>query len=192
MKDPVQRHRALSGRPAPGEYAEYAHADIRLVVGDDAYAVLRRQSDSTVDLFRCFGDAGGGISYGAGKWSVKQVLGHLADDERIFAYRSLCLARGDGRELPGFDQEQYVAGARFESLPMADLLADYVAVRQASLTLFLGLSAEAWSRSGTVNGYRATPRGLAFHVAGHELRHHRVLLAHYVPIARGLSWWPAT
>jgi len=188
----VSVHRTVSGRPAPGEYADYAHADIHLVVGDDACEALQRQREGTVSLFRRFGDVGGGISYGEGKWSVRQVLGHLADDERIFAYRALCVARGDRRELPGFDQEQYVAGARFESQPMEELLSDYVAVRQASITFFRSLSPEAWSRRGIVNGYLATPRGLAFHIAGHELHHHRVLEERYVPIAKGQPWWPAT
>lgn len=180
-----------SGRPAPGEYADYAHADIECVAGNDACAALEAQARATTALFERFGDAGGGLSYGEGKWTVKEVLGHLADDERIFAYRALCLARGDARELPGFDEKQYVSGARFTELPMTHLLRDYLAVRAASLTLFSGLGPEAWLRRGVVNGYAATARGLAFHIAGHELRHHRGILEHYVPMARRQPWWPA-
>jgi len=185
-------HPVPSGRPVPGEYADYAQPDIELVVGDDACEVLLRQQGATVSLFRGFGDSGGDLSYGPGRWSVKQVLGHLADDERIFAYRALCVARGDNRELPGFDETQYVAGAGFTGLSMEDLLADYVAVRGASVSLFRNLSAGAWSRRGVVNGYVATARGLAFHIAGHELHHHKVIAERYVPIARGRPWWPAT
>ena len=185
-------HPVLSGRPIRGEYADYAQPDIELVVGDDACEVLLRQHGTTVSLFREFGDSGGDLSYGQGKWSVKQVLGHLADDERIFAYRALCVARGDSRELPGFDERHYVAGANFTDLSMGALLADYVAVRGASVSLFRNLSADAWSRCGVVNGYAATPRGLAFHIAGHELHHHRVMAERYVPIARERPWWPAT
>lgn len=182
---------APSGRPARGEYAEYAHADIELVDGDDACEVLERQAAVTRSLFEAFGDPGGGLSYGEGKWSVKEVLGHLADDERIFAYRALCLARGDRRELPGFDEKLYVAAARFGALPMSRLVEDYLAVRAASLTLFRGLGPEAWRRPGIVNGYPATPRGLAFHIAGHELRHHRVMRERYVPLAETQPWWRA-
>jgi uncharacterized damage-inducible protein DinB len=185
------RH-VTSGRPVPGEYADYAQPDIELVVGDDACEALLRQQEATVSLFRAFGDQGGDLSYGPGKWSVKQVLGHLADDERIFAYRALCVARGDSRELHGFDERQYVDGAGFTGLSMEALLADYAAVRGASVSLFRNMSADAWSRSGVVNGYAATPRGLAFHIAGHELHHHRVMAERYLPIARGQSWWPAT
>lgn len=180
-----------SGRPRPGEYADYARGDIDLVVGDDACEVLLRQQDATQALFMAFGDAGGDLSYGPGKWSIKQVLGHLADDERIFAYRALCLARGDSRDLPGFDENKYVAGASFDSLSMEALIADYVAVRGASVSFFRNLSAGAWSRRGIVNGYEATPRGLAFHIAAHELHHHRVIAERYVPIARGLRGSPS-
>jgi hypothetical protein len=179
-----------SGRPERGEYAEYAHADIELVEGRDACGALERQEAETLALFGKFGDAGGGTSYGEGKWTVKEVLGHLADDERIFACRALCLARGDARELPGFDEKLYVAGARFNALPMSFLLEDYRAVRGATLTLLRGLDPEAWLRRGIVNGYPATPRGLAFHIAGHELRHHRVLLERYVPLAARQPGWP--
>jgi len=180
-----------SGRPEPGEYAEYAESDIRAVEGDDLGAVLERQRGATVELFSRFGEAGGGLAYGAGKWTVKQVLGHLADDERIFAYRALCLARGDRRELPGFDERQYVDGAQFERRSLAQLLEDYSAVRSASITLFRGLGPDAWLRRGVVNGYSATPRGLGFHIAGHELHHHRVMLERYVPLAEREPWWPA-
>ncbi len=178
-----------SGRPEPGEYAEYARPDIECVEGDDACAALERQAVATTELFEAFGDAGGGLSYGEGKWTVKQVLSHLADDERIFAWRALCLARGDARELPGFDEKLYVSGARFDVLPMSALLDDYLAVRAASLSLFRGLGPAAWLRRGVVNGYAATPRGLAFHIAGHELRHHRVVRERYVPVAEREPWW---
>lgn len=180
-----------SGRPVRGEYAEYAHADIECVEGDDACLILEIQAAATRALFEELGDRSGGLSYGEGKWTVREVLGHLADDERVFAYRALCLARGDDRELPGFDEKQYVAGARFNALSMSSLLEDYLAVRAASLTLFRGLGREAWLRRGVVNGYPATPRGLAFHIAGHELRHHRVLRERYVPLAKRQPGGPA-
>lgn len=172
-----------SGRPEPGEYADYAQTDIDLVEGDDAVEVLLRQGKQTILLFQEFGEPNGNVTYAPGKWTVKQVLGHLADDERIFAYRALCLARGDSRPLPGFDENDYAAAARFENRSLADLLGDFEAVRHASVTLFRGLDMEAWLRRGIVNGYPATPRGLAFHVAGHELHHLRILRERYLPLA---------
>lgn len=171
-----------SGRPEPGEFAEYAQEDIGFVEGDDAVEALVRLRHETVALFERFGEEGGDLSYAPGKWTVKQVLGHLADDERIYAYRALCVARGDSRSLPGFDENAYATAARFEDRPLADLLEDYEAVRNASVTLFRGLDREAWLRKGMVNGYWASPRGLAFHIAGHELHHHRVLEERYLPL----------
>jgi hypothetical protein len=105
---------------------------------------------------------------------------HIADDERIYTYRALCIARGDTAPLPSFDETKYVAAASFEARPLASLLADYRAVRQATITLFEGLPAEAWRRRGVVCDYHTSVRGLAFHIAGHELRHLRVVREKYL------------
>lgn len=172
----------VSGRPGPGEFAAYAEADLARVEGEDACAALLRLRHETLALFEHFGERGADVTYAAGKWTVRQVLGHLADDERIFAYRALCIARGDARPLPGFDENSYAEAARFERHSLQDLLADYEAVRNASLTLFRGLDPEAWLRRGIVNDYSASPRGLAFHIAGHELHHHHVLRERYLPL----------
>ena len=161
-----------SGRPLKGEFADYGQADIDLVEGDDAVAALMRQRRRTVDLFEEFGEESGLLTYGPGKWTIQQVLGHLADDERVYAYRALCIARGDTRPLPGFDEKAYAQMGSFDSRPMRELLADYEAVRNASVTLFLGVA----------NGYDVTPRGLAFHIAGHELHHHRIVRERYLPL----------
>jgi len=181
----MNRADRISGRPGPGEFAPYAGEDVEAVAGDDAIAAMRRARASTLALFRRFGEAGGGLTYAPGKWSVKQVLGHLADDERIFAYRALCIARGDSTPLPGFDEKVYALNARAQDLSLAHLVADYEAVRAASIALFRGLDQKAWLRRGVVNGYPATPRGLAFHIVGHELHHHRILEQRYLPLASG-------
>jgi hypothetical protein len=170
-----------SGRPEDGEFAAYAKSDIDYVNGDDAVAALQDQSKIVVDLFESFTDeTANGLTYAPGKWTLKEILGHLTDDERIFAYRALCVARGDERPLPGFDENEYVAGGNFESRTLADLLAEYRSVRQASITLFASLTPEASVRRGIVNGYSASARGLAFHVAGHELHHLRTLREKYL------------
>jgi uncharacterized protein (TIGR03083 family) len=148
-------------------------------------AILAKQRDQVLALLLPLDDSvAGGLTYAPGKWTLKEVVGHLVDDERIFAYRILCLARGDARPIAGFDEKQYVAGARFEEQPLAELLDEYRAVREATLALLRGLSPEAWTRRGVVNGYEATVRGLAFHVAGHELRHLRALRDRYLAAAR--------
>ena len=177
---------APSGRPRPGEFAPYAQADIDLVHGSDAVAMLRRLADETPSFLRSLPeDRIAGLRYAPAKWTVKDVVGHIVDDERIFAYRAFCLARGEPLALPGFDENVYAAHGSAELRPWEELLSDYQAVRAASLTLFSALSPAAWLRAGEVNGYRATPRGLAFHVAGHELHHVRLLQERYLPLLRG-------
>jgi uncharacterized damage-inducible protein DinB len=170
-----------SGRPRPGEFADYAADDIAYVEGDDAIAALRTQSRTVLDLFEPLHEhAITARTYAPGKWTLKEVLGHLIDDERIFAYRALCVARNDTRPLPGFDENDYVAATRFEQRTLRSLLAEYRLVRDSTLALLEALTPEEWLRIGNVNGYPASVRGLAFHIAGHELHHLRTLREHYL------------
>lgn len=170
-----------SGRPEAGEYAPYAADDFAFVAGDDAIETLLTAGDEATALFTSVSDdQAAGLTYAPGKWTLKEVFGHLIDDERIFAYRALCVARGDGKELPGFDENLYVAAADFEHRSMAQLLDEYRAVRAATIALFATLTAEDWRRRGTVNGYVASVRGLAFHIAAHELHHLRVVRDRYL------------
>ena len=173
----------LTGRPRPGEYADYASADIAAVPGEDAIEALAQLAEQTPAVFRALADAAErGLTYAEGKWTLKEILGHLVDDERIFTYRLLCLARGEDRELPGFDENRYAAHGEFERRPLEDLLAEYSATRQATLVLLRGLPVAAWGHYGRVNGYDCSVRGLAFHIAGHELHHHRIVREHYTPL----------
>lgn len=178
-----------SGRPGPGEYADYASADIASVPGDDAVEALAQLRDRTTALFRSLAEpADSGFTYSSGKWTLKEVLGHLVDDERIFTYRLLCVARGENRELPGFDENGYASHAEFERRSLEGLLAEYTAVRAATLALLRGLPPAAWPRRGRVNGYDCSVRGLAFHIAGHELHHHRIVRERYLPpLGQGVS-----
>ena len=170
----------ISGRPADDEFASYAKTDIDYVAGDDAVGALASQGKNVVALLESLDEeAIRAHRYASGKWTVKEVIGHLIDDERIFAYRALCVARGDARPLPGFDENDYVAATNFESRPLAALTTEYRVVRAATLILFEPLTAEEWQRRGSVNGYEASVRGLAFHMAGHELHHLRTLRERY-------------
>jgi uncharacterized damage-inducible protein DinB len=175
--------RPASGRPLRGEYGPHAQTDIDQVPGDDAVIVLEALADQTLTFLQSLPvERLVGLRYAPGKWTVKDVIAHVADDERIFAYRALCIARGETLPLAGFDENVYAAHADGELHEWDELLADYEAVRAASLTLFRGLSAAAWSRVGEVNGYGATPRGLAFHIAAHEWHHVRLLHERYLPL----------
>ena len=173
--------RRPSGRPADGEFAAYAKADIDQVRGDDAIAALTSQARDVVTLLEPLQESRvSGLTYAPDKWTLKEVVGHLADDERIFAYRMLCVARGDPRPLPGFDERAYTARAAFEGRALTDLLDEYLSVRRATLAFLHGLPPHTWLARGEVNGYSATVRGLAFHIAGHELRHLRALRQLYL------------
>jgi hypothetical protein len=163
-----------------GEYAAYAEADIARVGGDDAITALVSQRDDVLRLFSTLTDAAvAGRRYAPGKWTVREVLGHLIDDERIFAYRLFCIARGDARPLRGFDEVQYAAQSGAEERPLGELLAEYRLVRDSTVALLDGLPREVWARRGEVNEYEASVRGLAFHIAGHELRHLDALRTKY-------------
>jgi hypothetical protein len=171
----------MKGRPQAGEYGAHAEADIARVEGDDAVEALARQAREVEQLFGSLSESAiAGLRYAPGKWTPKEILGHLIDDERIFAYRALCIARGDTSPLESFDENVYVAGANFEERTLASLLREYSVVRAATIALFESLTKDAWLRRGTVAGYTASVRGLAFHIAGHELHHVRVLKEKYL------------
>jgi hypothetical protein len=175
---------ASSGRPLPGEFAAYAQADIDAVSGTDAVTVL---SDLAVETRAFLGslveDRVRGLRYAPDKWTLKEVLGHIVDDERVFAHRAFCLARGETTPLPGFDEKTYARHSDAENRLWVDLLDEYRVVRAATIALFRSLAPGAWTRAGEVNGYRATPRGLAFHIAGHELHHLRIVRERYLSLA---------
>ena len=178
MPDPT---RPRSGRPQDGEYADYAKSDIDQVEGDDAVEALAAQELATLKLLGPLTESEvAGLRYAPGKWTLKEVVGHLADDERIYAYRALCVARSEPLPLPSFDENHYVATADFEERTLADLLEEYRSVRRATITLLSGLPPGAWQRKGEVNGYIESVRGLAFHSAGHELRHVRAIRQKYL------------
>jgi hypothetical protein len=167
-----------SGRPEPGEYAEYMAGAIAAVEGEEIASILQGQADATAALFQSFGDRLD-HAYAPGKWTVRQILGHLIDDERIFGYRMLNVARKEPLALPGFDENLYVATAGFEGRELEDLLAEYRAVRTATVAFFRGLPDASWDHRGTVNGYSATVRGLAFQIVAHERHHLRFLEEKY-------------
>jgi uncharacterized damage-inducible protein DinB len=159
-------------RPGETEYAPWAKHYVEGVEGTDPLEILRK---NTPEYLALISSLDGDFRYAPGKWTVKQVVGHVTDTERIFAYRLLCVARGDQTHFPGFEQDDYLACAEFHNRTLADLVAEFEAVRQASILLIQGLSADSWSRRGTVGGYSVTPRGIAFQLAGHERHHFRIL-----------------
>lgn len=168
-------------RPAPGDYAPYSEQYILLVTGDDILDSLNTQLKQTAMLFSGRSERDGNFRYAPDKWTVKEVLGHVADAERIFAYRAIRFARGDQTPLAGFEQDDYIRGARFRERKLADIVQEYADVRRASLALFRSLDEEAWMRRGVANNNPATVLALAYLIAGHELHHRKILEERYFP-----------
>jgi hypothetical protein len=166
-------------RPAPDEYFEYYGKYIEMVPGDDATPALRDQIGETVRLLKPLDEQKALHRYAPGKWSVKEVVGHLSDSERVFAYRALRMGRGDATPLPGYDENAFVPAGRFDARPLADIVHEFELVRAASIALFRGLDDEALLRRGTANDKRISVRALAWITAGHELHHRRLLIERY-------------
>jgi hypothetical protein len=171
----------IDTKPALGDYPPYAERYISLITGADILDTLETHLKQTRTLFSGRSERDGNFRYAPDKWTVKEVVGHITDSERIFAYRALRIARGDQTPLGGFEQDDYVRAAQFNQRELADLVDEYADVRQASLALFCSLDDEAWLRRGVANNNPVTVHALAFIVAGHELHHRNILNERYFP-----------
>ena len=166
--------------PETDEYAPaFAGYVGRLARSEDVLAVLADQLEQIPELARRFGEARGDYRYAPGKWSIKELIGHLSDSERIFAYRALRIARGDGTPLAGFDEQSYAPEMKAEARTLADMVDEWRDVRRATLSLFRGLPAAAWTRRGTANGQAMSTRAAAWVIAGHTRHHAAVLQERY-------------
>lgn len=170
----------LGERPSAAEFAPYYAKYVAAVPDGDVLDTLSWQLNDTLAFLRGLPAPQHGHRYAEGKWSVKEVVGHMADAERIFAYRMLRIARGDETPLPGFDQEPYVRTANFDARPLVALASEFESVRRATLTLLRSLDPEALLRQGTASGFKVTVRALAFIIAGHERHHVEILQTRYV------------
>ena len=166
--------------PDPTEYAPYYGRYITLVGGDDVVAALEDQPRETLALLSTLSEEQGDYRYAPAKWSVKEVLGHVIDTERVLSYRALRFARNDRTPLASFEQDDYVRAGDFADCRLADLIEEFVCVRRASLWFFRQLSAEAWMRRGIASGNEVSVRAIAYIVAGHELHHRQVLREKYL------------
>lgn len=177
---PSDRPRRSIPRPAPDEYAPEA-ARYMALVPDDGRVLdhLAANVSDTEVLALSIGDDALERPYGPGKWTGKELLVHVIDDERIYAYRALRFARGDQTELPGFEEKDYARTSRANDRRIADILRELLAVRQATVELFDGLDDEALTRIGVANGHPMSVRAAAYHIAGHELHHRRILEESY-------------
>lgn len=172
---------ALPARPATTEYNAYYQPYVSEVPEGNLLDHLAEQQATTTRFLASIPEAKAGYRYAPGKWSVKEVIGHISDAERVFSYRALRVARADATPLPGFDENAWVPAAGFDRRTLADIAAEFHAVRSASLALFRSLDAEAWARIGTASNHPISARALGWIVAGHERHHLRVLQERYLP-----------
>lgn len=161
------------------EYGEYYAGYIRHVVSSDLKSQLIENQNSAIVLFGSLDDEKALYRYETGKWSVKEVLGHVIDTERIFLYRALALARGESSPLAGYDHNNYVNEAGFDRFTVDELLSQYNRTRAHTLSLFGSFDENELLKRGVVNGSNFTVRGLGFVIAGHELHHRSILKERY-------------
>jgi DinB superfamily len=167
------------GRPMSDEYGTFHASYVAEVLEIDPVAVMETQTAQTQALLARVSEEQSLFRYGPDKWSIREVVGHLADAERVFAYRALRIGRGDETPIEGFDENRYVANAYFDRRPLAELARELADVRKTSLALFRGLEPGMWNRRGIANNARVSVRALAYIIPGHERHHVRTLRERY-------------
>jgi hypothetical protein len=166
------------GRPQAGEYAPFYEPYLSLIEGDDPLPVLADQLGSFQALAGMSEDRAG-YRYAEGKWTVREVLGHVIDAERVFGYRAMRIARGDETPLPGFDEATYAQAAGHDACRVSELVEELALLRRSHLLFFRHLPSAAWTRRGVANAHPVTTRGLAFIMAGHAAHHLSILHDRY-------------
>lgn len=167
-------------RPNPSEYAPYYSKYIDLVPDGPIVDVLRSQMSETLKLLRSIQEAKGSHAYAPGKWTIKEVVGHVTDAERVFSYRALRFARADATALPGFDENQYTPSGEFGSRTLQNLADELEIVRHSTAALFDGLPKDAATRMGTASNNPVSVQALAYIIAGHERHHVKLLKERYL------------
>lgn len=168
------------GRPADSEYGAYYGRYISLVEGEDIVQTLGQQLNGTLSLLQNISEEQAENAYAPGKWSLKEVVGHVLDFERIFGYRALMIARVEGSVLPGCDQDELMKGADFQVYQLSDLANEFELVRRANISFFSHLSEDAWNRMGVASEQAVSVRALAYILAGHEAHHAQVIRSKYL------------
>src|ERR1043166_8925611 len=172
-------------RPSETEYAPYYQGYVNRVSETEILPVLRAQMDDRDALLGRVTADQETYRYAEGKWSIREIVGHLIDGERVFGYRAFCIARGEKQNLPGFDQDDYMLTSQYNNMELEDLLSELRLIRLGNLAMFRTLDEEAWNRLGTANENQVTVRALAFIVAGHVRHHMNVLRERYLTKSSG-------
>jgi hypothetical protein len=169
----------MINRPQPDEYSAFAARYVDLVGNGPILEILEYQQQNTYNFFVRMDPEKAGYAYADGKWTVKQVLGHMADTERIFAFRSLAFSH-EAIELPGFDQDVYMESATFNSRTLEDIANEFKTIRESTLYLFRNFTEEQSTQKGIASGNPVSVRALAYMIAGHEMHHIKILKERYL------------
>lgn len=167
-------------RPEPFEHPPYYTYYINLVKFDHGVKALENQ---IIEMQQFIGSVPVELEeyrYAEGKWTIKEVLGHICDVERILGYRALCIARGEQKELPGFDEDQYVIGALFNKRTLYDLAHEFSIVRESNIAMFKSFDESTFDKIGTANNNKMSVRSILFMIAGHEKHHINVIKERYL------------
>ena len=170
----------MNGIPGRDEYAPYYHRYIERIASPDIVGALARQADEHFAFWSGIPEEKARHRYAPDKWSVREVLNHVCDTERVFLYRALWFARGFESELPSFDQDVSSRAAKADACSWTSVVEEFRAVRQGSLAFFRNLPAEAWTRRGVASGHPVSVRALAYMTAGHAAHHREVVETRYL------------
>lgn len=171
----------LNGTVTKDEYGDFYAGYIQLSRGENLFKQLEQGRERMSNLLQMLDDKQALYRYEENKWSVKEMIGHMIDTERIMTYRALSFARNEQTALPGFEQDEYVAAAEFDHLPVDQFHSDYLLVRASTLSLFQSFTPEMLMRKGVASGSRCSVRALGFIIAGHEIHHFNILKERYLP-----------
>lgn len=167
-------------RPAASEHHEYYAGYIALVPAGDVVETMRTEMEATQAVLASVPAEKETFAYAPGKWTMREVLGHLIDVERVFAFRALWFARGAPEAMPGMEQNEWAASCYATHRPLSDLAAEWAALREANTMMFAGFDPDAGTRSGIASGTEVTVRALAYMMVGHEIHHRRLLQQDYL------------
>lgn len=175
---------SMHGRPAPEECAPHHIRMLAPMQDQDLFGAFLTNQRDLGELARRFAGEASLLRYAEGKWSVRELVNHLSDAERVFGYRILSIARADALPLPGFDDQAYAAESQADRHDLGSLVADFEAARSANQRLLRSLPDEAWLRTGVVNGTQVSLRAVAWFAAAHAQHHLEVLRERYLPLVK--------
>ena len=167
-------------RPEKNEYAPHYETYIGKVPDRDIFDLLSQQIKTVQDVFKNISEEKSLFGYAQGKWTIKQLLGHVNDVERIFAYRALRFSRNDKTALPGFEQDEFINQSNFNNVKLSDLVDEFVKMRESNIAMFKNFSEEMWTRRGTASKNEMSTRAVPYVLFGHAQHHLDILKERYL------------